>query len=54
MVKYEIKELTKLYTENDRRVGDILKNCEEYLTDVNDVQALGFCVSQDHAKYMAE
>ena len=52
--KYEIKELTKLYTENDRRIGDILKNCEEYLTDVNDVQALGFCVSQDHARYMAE
>lgn len=52
--KYEIKELTKLYTENDRRVGDILKNCEEYLTDVNDVQALGFCVSQEHAKYMAD
>lgn len=52
--RYEINELTKLYTENDRRVGDILKNCEDYLTDVNDVQALGFCVSQDHAKYMAE
>lgn len=52
--KYEIKELTKLYTENDRRVGDILKNCEEYLTDINDVQALGFCVSQEHARYMAE
>ncbi len=51
--KYEIKELTKLYTENDRRVADILKNCEEYLTDVNDVQALGFCVSQEHAKFMA-
>ena len=51
--RYEIKELTKLYTENDRRVGDILKNCKEYLTDVNDVQALGFCVSQEHAKYMA-
>jgi superfamily II DNA or RNA helicase len=52
--RYEIRELTKLYTENDRRIGDILQNCEEYLTDVNDVQALGFCVSQDHAKYMAE
>jgi len=51
--KYEIKELTKLYTENDRRVGDILKNCEEYLTDVHDVQSLGFCVSQEHARYMA-
>ncbi len=52
--KYEIKELTKLYTENDRRVSDIIRNCEEYLTDINDVQALGFCVSQEHAKYMAE
>ena len=52
--KYDINELTKLYTENDRRLGDILKNCEEYLTDINDVQALGFCVSQEHAKYMAE
>ncbi len=52
--KYDINELTKLYTENDRRLGDILKNCKEYLTDVNDVQALGFCVSQEHARYMAE
>lgn len=52
--KYDINELTKLYTENDRRVADIIQNCEEYLTDVHNVQALGFCVSQDHAKYMAE
>jgi len=52
--RYEINELTKLYTENDRRVSDILTNCEKYLTDVNDVIALGFCVSQDHARYMAE
>ncbi|MGA9589491.1 MAG: DEAD/DEAH box helicase family protein, partial [Salegentibacter sp.] len=52
--KYEIKELTKLYTENDRRVSDIIHNCEEYLTDIHDVQALGFCVSQEHAKYMAQ
>jgi superfamily II DNA or RNA helicase len=52
--KYEINELTKLYTEDDRRISDILTNCEKYLTDVNDVIALGFCVSQDHARYMAE
>jgi len=52
--KYEINELTKLYTEDDRRVSDILTNCEKYLTDVNDVIALGFCVSQEHARYMAE
>ena len=52
--KYEVKELTKLYTQNDRRVSDIIHNCEEYLTDVNNVQAIGFCVSQEHARYMAE
>lgn len=52
--KYEINELTKLYTEDDRRVSDILTNCEKYLTDIHDVIALGFCVSQDHARYMAE
>jgi len=52
--KYEINELTKLYTEDDRRINDILNNCEKYLTDVHDVIALGFCVSQEHARYMAE
>ncbi|MDB5127408.1 DEAD/DEAH box helicase [Mucilaginibacter sp.] len=52
--RYEINELTKLYTEDDRRIGDILNNCSKYLTDINDVRALGFCVSMDHAKYMAE
>ncbi|GAC1303225.1 MAG: DUF3427 domain-containing protein [Mucilaginibacter sp.] len=52
--KYEINELTKIYTEDDRRLSDILTNCEKYLTDVHDVIALGFCVSQEHARYMAE
>lgn len=52
--RYEINELTKLYTEDDRRIGEILSNCEKYLTDVNEVRALGFCVSQEHARYMAE
>lgn len=52
--RYEINELTKLYTEGDRRVNDILANCDKYLTDVHDVRALGFCVSMEHARYMAE
>ncbi len=52
--RYEISELTKIYTGNDRRVGEILKNMERYLTDVHDVRALGFCASQEHARYMAE
>ena len=52
--RYEINELTKLYTEDDRRIGDILNNCNKYLTDIHDVRALGFCVIMQHAKYMAE
>ena len=51
---YDQKELLNVFTENDRRVGDILKNCEKYLTNIEEVRALGFCVNQAHAKYMAE
>ena len=52
--RYVPSELTKIYTQNDQRVGDILSNLTKYLNDRGDVRALGFCVSQEHAKYMAE
>ena len=52
--RYVPSELTKIYTQNDQRVGDILSSLTKYLNDRNDVRALGFCVSQEHAKYMAE
>ncbi len=52
--RYETRELTKLYTEDDRRVGEIIKNADKYLTDIHDARAIGFCVSQVHARYMAE
>jgi superfamily II DNA or RNA helicase len=52
--RYESKELTRIYTADDRRVAEIISNCEKYLTNMNDVRALGFCVSTDHAKIMAE
>jgi superfamily II DNA or RNA helicase len=52
--KYESKELTRVYTSDDRRVSEILTNCEKYLTDVHEVRAIGFCVSTEHARYMAE
>ncbi|WP_207421809.1 DEAD/DEAH box helicase [Desertivirga brevis] len=52
--RYDINELTRLYTAEDRRVAEVLENCEKYLTDLQDVRALGFCVSQAHAQYMAE
>ena len=52
--RYDVNELTNLYTESDRRVGEILKNCDTYLTDVRSVKALGFCVTKDHARFMAQ
>lgn len=52
--RYEINELSRLYTANDRRVADIITNCDRYLTDLHDVRAVGFCITIEHAKYMAE
>jgi superfamily II DNA or RNA helicase len=51
--KYDVGELEKLFTEDDRRVGDIIHNCNIYLTDVAEVRTLGFCVSRAHASFMA-
>ena len=52
--KYVPSELSKLYTSNDQRVGSIIQNIDKYINDKNKVKALGFCVTQDHAQYMAE
>jgi len=52
--KYLPSELTKLYTQNDRRVSEIYSNLNKYLNDIENVRALCFCVSQEHAQYMAE
>jgi superfamily II DNA or RNA helicase len=52
--RYLPSELTKIYTQNDIRVGEILSNLNKYLRDINDVRALCFCVSQEHAQFMAE
>lgn len=52
--KYLPSELTKIYTQNDNRVGGIISNLNKYLKDINDVRALCFCVTQEHAQFMAE
>lgn len=51
--KYDLSELTELYTGSDQRVGEIIKNCDTYLTDYLSVKCLGYCVSQKHAEFMA-
>ncbi len=52
--RYIPSELSAIYTSNDRRVGDIIKALEKYTKDSHGVRALGFCVSKEHARYMAE
>lgn len=52
--RYLPGELTRIYTQNDIRVGEIINNCAKYLRDYEDVRALGFCITREHAFYMAE
>ncbi|MEO9954442.1 DUF3427 domain-containing protein [Nonlabens sp.] len=52
--RYIVSELTDIYTENDRRVREIIDALEKYTKDINEVRALGYCVSIEHAKYMCE
>lgn len=52
--RYLPSELSKIYTSNERRVSEIISNLNKYLTDIYDVRAIGFCVTIEHAIYMAE
>lgn len=52
--RYLPSELTKIYTQNDNRVKHILTNVNKYLNNAQDVRSLCFCITQEHAQYMAE
>jgi superfamily II DNA or RNA helicase len=52
--RYIPSELSNVYTGNDRRVGEIIAALDKYTKDFNEVRALGFCVTIEHAKFMAE
>ncbi|KKK39209.1 helicase [Mesobacillus campisalis] len=51
---YEIRELENVYTANTRRSSQIVNSLYKYVTAIEDVKGLGFCVSIEHAKYMAD
>ena len=55
---YDRAELSNLYTLSqgvaERRADHILCSMDRYVTDMNDVRALGFCVSIEHARFMAD
>lgn len=52
--KYVASELTSVYTKNNVRVGEIISNLQKYTHDINDVRAIGFCVTIEHAVFMAD
>lgn len=51
---YDLHELEQLVTHNRIRAAQILNSLKKYTTDLEEVKALGFCVSVDHALYMAK
>src|SRR5262249_16861914 len=50
---YDIEGLTNLYTANDAWGRGVIKQVVEHVDDPHRMRALGFCVSVDHARYMA-
>ena len=55
---YDKGELSRIYTLSgmvaDRRADLVISSLLKYVTDINDVKGLGFCVSVEHAEYMSK
>lgn len=52
--RYVPSELTQIYINDDLRTAKILNDLDRYLVNPEDVRALGFCVTQEHARYMSD
>lgn len=52
--RYDIAELTNLYTHNQQRVEKIYQTLNELITSISNMRALAFCVSKEHAEYMCK
>lgn len=50
---YEVSELENVYTKSKQRVQVILDSMNRYLKDMETFKGLGFCVSINHANFMA-
>lgn len=48
------KQLENVYTTDDIRCNLIISKVKEYVTDMDEVKGLGFCISVKHAEYMAK
>ncbi|MGX9419392.1 DUF3427 domain-containing protein [Vibrio sp. WJH972] len=52
--RYDIAQLTNLYTHNQERFDKILLSMQEIITDLSKMKTLAFCVSKEHAQYMTQ
>lgn len=52
--RYDLSALSNVYTGNDSRTRIVLKELRGKIADVGAMRALGFCVSVEHARYMAD
>lgn len=50
---YDVDGLTKVYTASDAWARRVVKEVVTRVDDLSKMRALGFCVSVDHARYMA-
>lgn len=50
---YDLGELSNLYTGDDMRTAKVLDAVRDKVLDPRQMRALGFCVSIEHAEYMA-
>jgi superfamily II DNA or RNA helicase/HKD family nuclease len=50
---YDLQQLSALYTGNDARAAKVIRELQEKVTSTTDMRAIGFCVSVQHAEYMA-
>ena len=50
---YATAELSNVFTGDDARVAKVLRTVRDLVADPTEMRALGFCVSVEHADYMA-
>lgn len=51
---YRLSELARVFGANEARAKWVLGQAKDYVNDIHSVRGLGFCVSREHARYMAQ
>lgn len=55
---YDRRELSNIFSFSgkiaEKRAESVIRNIEKYTASVEEMKALGFCVSKEHAKFMSE